>query len=113
MSTPNLELPLVPANSLQPSVVINEALQILDAITQLAVQDKDLAAPPATLDTDTGKVWIIAAGATGAWTGHDQDLALCTGAGLWRFIEPRTGFRGYVIDDAADYRYVAGAWTLV
>lgn len=113
MSTPNLGLETVPANSLQPSVPINDSLQLLDALVQLAVEDKDLSAPPTTVAADAGKRWIIGAGATGAWAGHDDEIALCTGAGLWRFIPPREGFRAWVIDELEDYRYTSSAWSII
>lgn len=109
-TTPNLGLELVPANSLQPSVAINDALQVLDAITQLAVQDKDLTAPPATSAGDAGKRWIVGASATGAWAGKDGQIALCTGATLWRFIPPKDGFEAWVIDEGKKYRYTSGTW---
>jgi hypothetical protein len=112
MSTPNLGLELVPANSLQPSIPLNDALQVIDALLQLAVEDKDLTAPPATVESDSGKRWIVPTAATGAWAGKTGQIALCTGAGLWRFIEARTGFRAFVIDEGADYRFVAGTWVL-
>ena len=41
-STPNLSLPTLPANSLQPSVVLNDALQLIDALLHLAVEDQAL-----------------------------------------------------------------------
>lgn len=113
MTTPNLGLPEVPSNSLQPSVPINDALQVLDAITQLVVQDKDLSAPPVTVAEDAGKVWIVGAAATGAWAAHEAQLALCVGADLWRFIVPKPGWRGYVLDESADYRYTGTAWVLL
>lgn len=113
MSTPNLGLQTVPANSLQPSVPINDALQLLDALVQLAVEDKDLSAPPTTVAADAGKRWIVGASATGDWAGHNGEIALCTGAGLWRFIPPREGFRAWVIDEAKDYRYTSGAWSII
>lgn len=113
MSTPNLGLETVPANSLQPSAPINDALQLLDALVQLAVEDKDLSAPPTTVAADAGKRWIVGASATGDWAGHDGEIALCTGADLWRFITPRAGFRAWVIDEAEDYRYTSGAWSVI
>lgn len=112
-STPNLSLPTLPANSLQPSVVLNDALQLIDALLHLAVEDRDLAAPPATVAADAGKRWIIGTGPTGAWAGKAGQIALCTGEDLWRFIEPKPGFRAWVIDEAVDCRYSAGAWSVV
>lgn len=116
MSTPNLGLELVPSNSLQPSVPINDTLQVIDALLQLAVIDKDLATPPATVDADAGKRWIVGAAATGAWTGKSGQVALCTGATLWRFLEPRDGWEAVVLDEGplgTRYRYIGGAWSAV
>ncbi|TDB26384.1 DUF2793 domain-containing protein [Stenotrophomonas sp. ATCM1_4] len=116
MSTPNLGLELVPSNSLQPSVPINDTLQAIDALLQLAVVDKDLAAPPTTVESDSGKRWIIGPAATGAWTGKSGQVALCTGATLWRFLEPRDGWEAVVLDEGAlgtRYRYIGGAWSAV
>ncbi|HEY8354432.1 MAG TPA: DUF2793 domain-containing protein [Methylophilaceae bacterium] len=113
MSTPNLGLELVPSNSLQPSVAINDALQLLDALVQLAVESRTLTAPPATTESDIGKRWIIGTSATGAWAGHDGEIALCTGADLWRFIEPREGFEGWDIGAGERVRYTSGAWVAV
>lgn len=111
-NTPNLGLPTLPANSLQPSVVLNDALQLIDALLHLAVVDKDLAAPPTTTGADAGKRWIVGASPTGAWAGKAGQIALCTGAGLWRFIQPKAGFRAWVIDESADYRFNGTAWAL-
>lgn len=113
MSTPNLGLELVPSNSLQPSVAINDALQLLDALVQLAVESRTLTAPPTTTESDIGKRWIIGTSATGAWAGHDGEIALCTGANLWRFIEPREGFEGWDIGAGERVRYTSGAWVAV
>ena len=112
-TTPNLGLELVPANSLQPSIAINDALQVLDAITQLSVQDKDLTTPPATSAGDAGKRWIVGASATGAWNNKDGQIALCTGATLWRFIPPGEGWEAWVIDEGKKYRYTSGAWGII
>lgn len=113
MSTPNIGLVLVPANSLQPWTAINDALQVLDALVQLAVVDKDVAAPPTTIEADIGKRWIVAAAATGAWAGHVGEIALCTAPDLWRFLPAREGFEAWVIDEAAKYRFESGAWVAV
>lgn len=115
MTTPNLALAQVDSNSLQPSVPINSALQILDAVVQLVVQDKDLTTPPTTVAGDAGKVWIVGASATGSWASQDGKLALCTAANTWTFITPKEGWRASVIDETDDpqYRYTGTSWELV
>jgi hypothetical protein len=109
-TTPNLDLPQMPQNSLQPSVPYNEAMQLLDAIVVLVILDKDLTAPPTTLITDAGKRWIVGPAATGAWAGHDDDIALCTGADLWTFFTPKAQWRGWVTDEGKWYRFTGSAW---
>lgn len=113
MSTPNLSMPSMPQNSMQPSVPFNDSMQLLDALVQLVPLDKDLTTPPTTVSGDAGKTWIVGAAATGAWAGKDGQIALCTGADLWRFIVPRAGWRAYLQDEDADYRFVSGAWALI
>lgn len=107
MATPNIGLENVPSNSLQPSVPVNDAFQALDALITPGgrVQDKDLTTPPTTVSGDIGKTWIVGPSATGAWSGKDDQIALCTAAVTWRFFTPAEGWEAYVIDEDARYRY--------
>ena len=111
MSTPNLDLEQVPNNSLQPSVPINDALQALDALVHLAVEDKDLTTPPTTVSGDEGKRWIVGTAATGAWSGKDGQIALCTAADTWRFFAPNEGWRARVKDEDITYEYSGSGWS--
>lgn len=113
MSTPNLNLPNMPQNSLQPSVPYNEAMQILDALVGLAFQAIATTAPPTTVAGDAGKCWLIPTGATGAWVGKTDQIALCTGANLWAYIVPKVGLHGYSIVDDKDMRYKSTGWVLL
>lgn len=114
MATPNIGLPTAPSGSTNISAVYNDAMQVLDALTPLVVIDKDLAVPPVTVDGDAGKRWLVAAGGTGAWgTFPTGTIALCTAANQWRALPPKEGFKAWVIDELAEYRYSAGAWALV
>lgn len=113
MATPNLNLPTVPNGTTNTSAAYNEAMQIIDALTPLAVQDKDLAAPPTTVGGDVGKRWIIAASPTGAWAGQAGKIALCTAPDVWAFIAPPPYIVAYVIDEAAEYRNLGGTWTII
>lgn len=113
MPTPNLNLPTAAAGATDVSVAFNGAMQIIDALLPLVVQDKDLSAPPATVAGDVGKRWIIGAAPTGAWATHAGKIALCTAAGVWQVITPPPFIAAYVIDEAADYRYDGSAWALL
>lgn len=113
MPTPNIGLPTAPGGATDLSVAFNEATQIIDALTPLVVQDKDLNAPPATVAGDVGKRWIIGPSPTGAWAGKDGQIALCTGENLWTFIIPKVGFRSFVVDEGVDYMYSGSSWGIV
>lgn len=112
MSTPNLGMPNVPTGTLEPSIPLNDALQLLDALVPGVVQ-AITATPPTTVSGDAGKVWIVDGSATGAWAGHDDELAISTGADLWRYVTPQDGWRFHNLDDGDDYRLDSGAWTAV
>lgn len=112
-TTPNLELELVPTNSMQPWVALNDALQVLDALVQLAVESRTLSAPPTTVVGDIGKRWIVGAGATGAWATHVNKIALCTAPNLWRIIPVQEGFEGWDIGAGERVRYESGAWSAI
>ena len=73
--TPRLSLPVIEAAQAQKHVTHNEALVLLDALTQLAVESRTLTAPPGS--PADGACYIPATGATGAWSGWDgADRAL-------------------------------------
>jgi hypothetical protein len=90
----SLSLPFIQPSQAQKHVTHNEALRILDVITQLAVLSDDLTAPPAL--PGEGVRHIIGDGATGDWAGRDGEVALFE-TGSWRFFVPRAGWRAYVI----------------
>ena len=73
-NTSRLGLPVIDAAQAQKHVTYNEALILLDALTQLAVENRTLTTPPGT--PADGACYIPAVGATGAWAG---------GAGRSRF----------------------------
>lgn len=95
--TPHLALPYLAAAQAQKHVTHNEALSRLDAIVQLAVHDATLAEPPP--GPDEGDRFIVAADATGAWEGHDGDVAAWMD-GAWLFLLPHPGWIAY--DEAGD-----------
>ncbi|SDE59122.1 DUF2793 domain-containing protein [Ruegeria marina] len=77
-----LGLPYLMPSQAQKHVTHNEALQMLDLLVQLAVEEFDAAAPPAL--PSEGQVWALGAVPTGAWAGQPHSLAAWVG-GTWRF----------------------------
>ena len=78
--TPNLGLPYSLAAQSQKHVTHNEAIRALDAIVQLSVLDRDLAAA-------NGARYIVAVSPKGAWSGHAGDIAAYQD-GAWAFYDP-------------------------
>lgn len=89
----------------------NQALAVLDQLAQAVVVDKDLTAPPGS--PANGSMYIVAAGATGAWAGQSGKLAywLATVA-AWTFITPEDGWSVWVTDESVRYERKAGAWAV-
>jgi hypothetical protein len=76
-------------------------LRAFDGMAQPAVIDKDLAAPPGVLVN--GARYLVAAGASGAWAGHEGHIAryytsIASGSG-WEFFVPRPGWQVAVLDE--------------
>jgi hypothetical protein len=110
LESTHLKLPYLAAAQAQKHVTHNEALRRLDAVVQLAVLDSGLADPPAS--PADGDRYIVAAGATGAWSGHDGEIAAWTD-GAWAFAAPQSGWLAF--DVAAGVLLVreAADWTAI
>jgi hypothetical protein len=94
--TPKLGLTYLEAAQAQKHVTVNEALRRLDALVQIAVLDRDLAAPPPAPTNDA--CYLVPTGATGAFAGQDGAIAAFQD-GAWTFFEPRTGWLVWVSDE--------------
>lgn len=85
--TTRFALPLLTPGQAQKELHHNEALAAIDALLHPSIEGA-AADPPA--DPAPGEMWIVAAGATGAWEGEVDSLAAWT-AGGWRFLFPLAG----------------------
>ena len=83
-------------------------LKRLGAVVGLSVKSRSLTAPPAT--STAGDRYIVAAGATGAWTGRDGEIAVWIG-GAWEFHAPRIGWLCYVEDEDLLSAYKTTGWS--
>ncbi|MBU2583147.1 MAG: DUF2793 domain-containing protein [Alphaproteobacteria bacterium] len=107
VETDNLRLPYLMAAQAQKHVTHNEALRSLDAIVQLAVEDRDLTAPPVA--PADGARYLIASPAAGDWTGHDGEIAAYQDA-AWMFHAPREGWMAWVSDEDTALVYDGSGW---
>lgn len=107
--TQNLKLPYIIAAQAQKHVTHNEALRMLDAIVQLAVLNRDLTTPPAS--PAEGDRHIVAAGATGAWTGKDDKIAAWQD-GAWAFYSPIEGWLAWIGDESLLSVWDGATWTV-
>jgi hypothetical protein len=78
---------------------------------QSSVLDKDLTAPPA--NPTKGDRYIVGIGATGAWAGHEGDIATYTTS--WEFTVKKVGMACYVLDENKVYVgwTTAGTWVTI
>jgi hypothetical protein len=86
--TPRFALPFILPGQAQKELFHNEALVLVDAVLQAAVEEGPRAAPPSS--PAAGQCWIVGAGATGAWSGRDGCLAVWSDGG-WRFVAVPAG----------------------
>jgi hypothetical protein len=90
----------------------NTALRLHEAVIRGSVVDRDLTAPPGTCAD--GDCYLVDATATGAWAGHDGELAVAVGtnaANGWLFATVETeGQELWVEDETIKIRYVSSSW---
>ncbi|WP_193176004.1 DUF2793 domain-containing protein [Oricola nitratireducens] len=106
-STDNLKLPYIMPAQAQKHVTHNEALRLLDAVVQLSAASRVLFEPPDA--PGAGARYLVAAGASGDWAGHDDDVAVFQD-GAWVFHVPQPGWRAHVLDEGADVVWDGAAW---
>ncbi|MGD9805868.1 MAG: DUF2793 domain-containing protein [Hyphomicrobiaceae bacterium] len=106
-ATPNLDLPYIMAAQAQKHVTHNEAIRKLDALVQLSIIDRDATVPPA--DPTDGDRYIVASGATGAWMGHDLEIAAFQD-GTWAFYAASEGWHAWLADENTLVAWNGAAW---
>jgi hypothetical protein len=73
---------------------------------QLTVESRALTAPPGS--PAEGACYIPAAGATGAWSGWDGEIAVNSGG--WSVIAPVPGLKAWVRDERLTLTYEDAVW---
>ncbi|APE45037.1 hypothetical protein BOO69_17685 [Sulfitobacter alexandrii] len=106
-TSPSLALPYLQPAQAQKHVTHNEALRILDAVTQLSVLSATLDTPPAL--PEEGDRHIVGPGATAAWAGQEHDIAIWVDS-TWQFFAPRPGWRADVTPTGETLRFDGTVW---
>lgn len=81
-TSPDLGIPFIDQQQAQPEVTHNEALLLLQALTN-GVVDRGINAPPGS--PATGDAYIIGSAPTGAWAGRANCVTIWSGT-AWDFI---------------------------
>lgn len=102
-----LSLPYIQPAQAQKHVTHNEALRILDAVTQLSVISASLTAPPSL--PEVGDRYIVAASATQTWAGKDHNVALWMDS-TWHFFAPNIGWRADIAVTGEVVRFDGTIW---
>ncbi len=109
-SSPILSLPYIQPSQAQKHVTHNEALRILDAVTQLTVISATLGTPPSS--PGAGDRYIVAAGPTDEWTDQQGKIAIWFDS-TWQFFEGQVGWRADVIGTGEELRFDGVGWQTV
>ncbi len=105
--SPNIGLPLMEAAQAQKHITHNEALILLDALTQISVADMSANAPPSA--PLAGLRVVVGPSPTGAFAGQSGKIALYD-QGIWRFLTPREGWQVWSSSAASAFVYSGAAW---
>lgn len=106
-TSPALGLPYLQPSQAQKHVTHNEALRILDAVTQLSIAEPPRTDPPA--GAEDGDRYIAAADATSEWAGQDGAICLFVDS-AWQFFTPQTGWRADVASTGETLRFDGAGW---
>ena len=99
-NTPLLALPLLAAAQAQKHVTLNEALFLLDGLTQIAIKEQNRLIPPDR--PDAGDRYLIGSNPGGAFAGKANMLA-CFDGYAWTYTQPRPGFLIFVTSESKLY----------
>lgn len=107
MDTHRIGLPLLEQAQAQKETTHNEALALLDIVTQAVV----VAIAPGTIPAapQPGQCWIVGAVPSGAWAGRAHAIAGWTEGG-WRFVDAIEGMSVWSLADNMLARFSLGEW---
>jgi len=99
-----------PDNHITPDKLRSNTLGMMepvDDLLHLSVVSRAENQPPAA--PQLGQAWIVADGATGAWQGYGQQIAVWRDA-AWRFYAPCEGVRAWVENEGRLLVWSRSSW---
>ena len=106
-TSPRLSLPYIAPAQAQKHVTHNEALQQLDVLAQLTLEEVDQNTPPA--NPQEGQIWSVGTSPGQEWTGQPETLAVYVN-GAWMFVAPLAGWQATDLSDASIKIWSGSAW---
>lgn len=104
--TSHFKMPLLDAAQAQKHVTINESLVRADILAAATVLSQSVSMPP--LSPSDGDAYIVGSGATDAWSGKDDEIAMFLNGG-WVFLAPWTG-ASFWVQDSSHQIVFDGSW---
>ncbi|MCO5157886.1 MAG: DUF2793 domain-containing protein [Aquamicrobium sp.] len=106
VATPKLGVRLMASNDVQKEVVFNEAAVVFDAMVARSAKNRQNNPPGSPADGDT---YIVGTGASGAWSGHANKIALWFNG--WRFYSPLQKMKFFNEATSTFWTYSGAGWT--
>lgn len=100
-------LPLVAAAQAQKHVTVNEALSVLDAVTQLRFVSASTTTPPAL--AQDGSAYLVPAGALDDWANRSGQVAISANGG-WRYVQPKAGWQAFNVETGISMLFNGSEW---
>lgn len=108
MTTPRYGAPELATSQANKEETVNEMFRYAEqGGGHYIFKDRDLATPPGS--PADGDCYLVAASGTGAWSGHDGDIAFYMNTS-WVFINVIEGFTAWVNDENAFIGYNGSSW---
>ncbi len=113
--TPKWGFPLLAEGQASAEISHNEALNLLEGLTHIAILDRNLATPPGS--PAEGDAYLVAASPTGVWTGLAGKFVFFYGggwipatAGTPTGLAPKEGMHVWIMDEDRVILYDGSAW---
>jgi hypothetical protein len=104
--SPKLDITYLEEGQASAEVTVNDGTNRLDALVFLSIEDRNLTAPPG--GENDGEVWLVAAGGTGTFLGHDGEFGIYSSG--YTFVAPSEGWVMWVKDEDVLLYYDGAAW---